>query len=344
MSKLVELFSTVTPDSAVFSANLPTQKIKNIILRSDGRWQGSKTIKGQRVFVYAQTQKECLQKLNKAKPKPKKPTQSKVFVDFALWWVRIYKADNISESTSENYRRTIRKHLNIKTKLSDLTTLELQTVLNNLPATRTRENCYKIIRQIIKKAYELEYVKKDISQFLVLGKIEKSSRTALGLDDQRTLVNSLSDDIFSLRVLVFLCTGMRPNEFKTIRKNEIEQNYLKVHGTKSINAERWIKISSKLQNLILEQDEKFFNFDLKRFRQRFQKHCAQIGIEEIDIYKLRHTFATNLYILRIPEKDRQTYLGHAKGSDITNQVYTTFSPNATAQNIKDIYKEYYPEF
>ena len=58
-----------------------------------------------------------------------------------------------------------------------------------------------------------------------------------------------------------------------------------------------------------------------------EKICAPLGILGIDYevttYTLRHTFATNLYILGIPEKDRQAMMGHAGGSRITNDVYTT---------------------
>ena len=43
-------------------------------------------------------------------------------------------------------------------------------------------------------------------------------------------------------------------------------------------------------------------------------------------------------------KDRQTYMGHAPGSTMTNGVYTTFSPDITAQNNYDIYGDWYPEF
>lgn len=41
---------------------------------------------------------------------------------------------------------------------------------------------------------------------------------------------------------------------------------------------------------------------------------------------------------------RQTYMGHSPGSAMTNGVYTTFSPDVTAQNIYDIYGDWYPEF
>lgn len=37
-------------------------------------------------------------------------------------------------------------------------------------------------------------------------------------------------------------------------------------------------------------------------------------------------------------------MGHSPGSAMTNRVYTTFSQDVTAQNIYDIYGDWYPKF
>ena len=51
------------------------------------------------------------------------------------------------------------------------------------------------------------------------------------------------------------------------------------------------------------ESKEFFIFDNVRFRQRVQDYYKQIGIKRnVDIYCLRHTFATNLYNLHVPEK------------------------------------------
>lgn len=42
--------------------------------------------------------------------------------------------------------------------------------------------------------------------------------------------------------------------------------------------------------------------------------------------------------------DRQTMMGHAGGSRITNDVYTTYSPDVTAAEIREIYGDFLPEF
>ena len=97
--------------------------------------------------------------------------------------------------------------------------------------------------------------------------------------------------------------------------------------------------------MLLNAPDEFFRFDSKKFRIRLQKACAAAGIDyDVDIYTLRHTFATNLYIIGVPEKDRQEYMGHVSGSPMTNDVYTTFTPDVKAENIYDIYGDFLPKF
>ena len=55
-------------------------------------------------------------------------------------------------------------------------------------------------------------------------------------------------------------------------------------------------------------------------------------------------FAPNLYIIGVSEKDRQEYMGHVSGSPMTNDVYTTFTPDVKAKNIYDIYGDFLPKF
>ena len=99
------------------------------------------------------------------------------------------------------------------------------------------------------------------------------------------------------------------------------------------------------QQLRMLKNMEFFKFDNKKFRQHLQRVCDKAGIDyDVDSYTLRHTFATNLYILRVPEKDRQTYMGHAAGSSMTNDVYTTFTPDTTPQDVYDIYGDWLPKF
>ncbi len=321
--------------------------MKYITKRADGRWVARKTINGKRICVYGKTQIEARDKLRTALGKaPGKEPKREQLGKFAKWWLETYKLGNVSDSTYKNYSWTISAHLaKITTPINKVTTVQLQELINKLPASRIRKEVYKLLRQIIRKAYELDYIKKDVSEFLSVGKIDHKSRKALTLEEQRKLIGALGDDMFSRRVLFYLCTGSRPSEIATVRREELRPGWVKLNGTKNKAAVRWVKISDRISTMLAGESPEFFNFDNKRFRQRLQRFCETIELKRtIDVYTLRHTFATNLYILRVPEKDRQTYMGHTAGSSMTNDVYTTFSPDTTPQNIYDIYGDFLPKF
>lgn len=319
--------------------------MKYLTKRSDGRWQGSKVIDGKREFVYARTQAECREKLKNLEKRRKREPKRDSLYAFAKYWLVTYKRGNIADTTYRNYCYIVNSHLKISTPINRLTTAELQARINALPQTRIRKEVYMLLRQIVRKAYELDYIKKDVSQFVTVGKIEKSDGRALTVDEQRLILGALTDDAFSKRILLYLVTGARPGELRRINRKELRPNFLKIEGTKNSRATRWVKVSPKIVELVRTAPSEVFDFDLKRFRERLQRFCTGLGIEyEVTTYTLRHTFATNLYILGVHEKDRQAYMGHAAGSKVTNDVYTTYSPDVDAAEIASVYGDFLPKF
>ena len=166
------------------------------------------------------------------------------------------------------------------------------------------------------------------------------------LEEQRIILNHLTlGDNFSDKILLYLVSGIRPNEVKHIKEIKQSDNdyFMHVQGTKTANADRWIKISKTIAEHFKAKPESFFNFDTQNLRERFKIELEQWGIKYGTLYMLRHTFATNLYYLQVPDKARQMYMGHYS-SKITNDVYTSFDPTIKPIDIKSLYKELYPEF
>lgn len=177
---------------------------------------------------------------------------------------------------------------------------------------------------------------------MVLGKITKSKKTAFAFAEQKIIIKNLKNDTLSNRILFYLLTGSRPSEIKCVE--QIKNDYIFINGTKTGSAARWVKVSPKFSNLLKKQNEKFFNFNVKRFRESYQNFIKSIGINrKCDVYTLRHTFATNLFYLEVPDKTRSAFLGHSK-TEITNDVYTTLDPTLTASDIRMLYGDLYPEF
>lgn len=345
-------FSTNETNETKVASNLAIQQekgetnLKNIGRRPDGRWCGRKTIKGKKITVYAKTQKECYNKLMKAiKLETQEFKYPNEFPQFAMYWFTTYKENNIAQKSEETYLAVIKNDLTkINCTLDELNIDILQKFINTLPPTRKRELVTMILKQITRKAYELDLIKKDYGQFVSKGKIMRKKIQAFTLEQQKLILNNLKDDFFSLTVYTLLLTGCRPNELQTIKQCNIKKNLLLVEGTKTANARRWIKISDWLQNKLLEEPEeiifKKYNFEL--FRKQFKKFLEKLGIKGSP-YMLRHTFATNLFYLGVPDRERQSYMGHFS-SVLTNDVYTDFDPTTDKKDILNLYINLLPQF
>lgn len=331
-----------TPSS---NSNMEDDEImKYMSKRRDGRWQYRRTINGKRVYIYGRTQAICLLKVKEAQKKNFRTGERKMsFYAFARWWLETFKKEALSPNTYKVYAYIVNKHLHVDARVDCVTAERLQKVINDLPPTRIREKTLQILREICKKAYQLDYIKKDISQFLSAGKIQRKQVEAILPEDQAKLIGALGNDDFSLRVLFYLLTGARPTEISSITPESFKKGYLLIKGTKTDAAVRWVKVSERFARTFQEKPAEFYHFDNKRFRERLQRMCGELGIKDVTVYRLRHTFATNLFILGVPDKERQHYMGHTT-TRMTNDVYTDFCPGVTKEDIINIFGDWYPDF
>ena len=142
-----------------------------------------------------------------------------------------------------------------------------------------------------------------------------------------------------------MLTGCRREEARITQKDlYCEENgyYVYINGTKTEKSKRYVKISKRLYDELMAIDGQIFYSDYKSVEKKFRKFVKSLGLQ-ITIHQLRHTFATNLYILGVPDKKRQLYLGHSSVV-MTNDVYTHNDPTLTAKKIKMLYGEWLPEF
>ena len=94
--------------------------------------------------------------------------------------------------------------------------------------------------------------------------------------------------------------------------------------------------------MLRELPDSMFSFAQKTLRKHFSKLLKKIKIKGT-LYMLRYTYATNLQILGASEKELQVYMGHYS-SVLTNDIYTTYSPDVSEEDIRKIYKNLYPYF
>lgn len=322
-------------------------ELKNIRKRKNGLWEARITQHGKRQSVYAKTLKECQKKLVQLKKQQLEEEERKkhpTFYQFAEMWFETYKKPKLSDKSSAKYEVLLKHLASLSMKMNEINIYELQTFLNSYPGTRTKEMLYTTIKAIIRKAYMLDYIKKDISIGLEKGNIKRKKSTAFTIEEQKTILHNLKDDKFSKLIFTYLLTGIRRNEVLTIKHEDIRGDYLYVRGTKTENAERYVKISDKLKNMLnsIESDP-IFDFTTEYIATRLKRFGKKIGITPFGFHKLRHTFASNLYYLGVRDKERQTYMGHST-SALTNDVYTHLDPTISKKDIINIFKDWYPSF
>lgn len=320
--------------------------IKHIRKRVDNRWEGRLVINGVRKSIYGKTQKECYKKYVALKKSLKiitNTTPKVSFYDFAKTWLNTFKKTEISQSTYAMYENIIDKHFVKLTKnITQYNLQELQTFLNALGQTRLKEIAYQTIKQVFRKALELEVIKKDPTQFLVKGKIEKGKRLGFSIAEQKKIVENLRSNTISKYILAYLMLGARLSELSSIKKSNIHDNYVLIEGTKTKSARRWVKISSKYQEILLGYDDPIFNCQSNTIKAKMREFFEKINIKG-STHMLRHTFSTNLYYLGADDNTRKQYLGHSSIM-VTNDIYTHLDPTIKRSDILDIYGDLYPSF
>ncbi len=320
---------------------------KHIRKRADNRWEGRLVLNGQRVSVYAKTQKECHRKvvaLKKSQRIITRKVKKVSLYEFSKTWLDTYKKAEIAPKTYTMYSNIIDKHFSGLTKhIGDYALPELQQFLNSLGQTRTKEITFQTIKQIFRKALQLELIKKDPCEFLVKGKIEKGHRLSFSIAEQKLIFENLRENTISKYILAYLMLGARLSELATIKRENIHDNYVLIEGTKTKSARRWVRISDRYQQILLGyKSEPIFNCQNDTIKAKMREFFNKIGVKG-STHMLRHTFSTNLYYLGADDNTRKQYMGHSSIM-VTNDIYTHLDPTIKKSDILSIYGDLYPSF
>ena len=90
------------------------------------------------------------------------------------------------------------------------------------------------------------------------------------------------------------------------------------------------------------ESENYFYYNPDYYTKKIQEIYAKAKIRDKTLHDLRHTCATNLLYLGMPDKFRQQYLGHAN-IVMTNDVYTNLQDDITKDGLLKLYNNLYPE-
>lgn len=318
-----------------------------ITLRADGRYMVRKMVDGIRKNIYTKTKTEAqkiLKNLQKNIIKVEKPPI--VIYTIKKWfeeWLEIYKRKFVSETSFKQIRQAVDK---IKKEfgnvlLDKLDAIKVQSYLNNLNHSRTKEKLILYFNAGMQKAVDLNKISYNPLKAIVKEPKLKKKQFAYTFNEQEKILSGLKNSNCQEEILCYLLTGARPRELPKKENFDFTNNLVHVYGTKNkTSLHRVIEISeeySKRMELYFQKN-KFHNYE--DIAKEFKTICEKVKIKNGNIYRLRHTFASNQFQLGTHAKQVQEWLGHSN-IQMTLDTYTDIDKTASREKITILYNNLY---
>lgn len=321
--------------------------------RKDKRYELRFYVNGYQYSVYSRDksklQKKYKEKLAQVKKVKREVVPSKyILEEWVDTWINTYKKPFISEGSYENIQIYFNKHILPtfgKMKLTGITIDLIQPFLNKMVKSRTKELIITYFNACLKKAKDLDYIKKNPFDLVVKDKKIKNVRPAFNIFEQEKILNHIKEKDFEFYkiILFYLATGVRRNEALTISPKDFNGLTLHIKGTKTLNSDRKIKITQSLKDVIINNQSHIFDYKENYVTKKFKTYINEIGIDGT-LHSLRHSYATNQYYLGTPAKEVQILMGHSE-INITLNIYTNIeieqNKNKIVNKIKEVYNKYY---
>ena len=215
-----------------------------------------------------------------------------------------------------------------------------------MPKTRIKELVLTYFNACLQKAEDLEYIKKNPIKLIVRDKKIKSVRNSFSIEEQEIILNYIKQDNYEFYklILFYLATGVRRTEALSLKSNDFDGLIVHIRGTKTDNADRYIKITNELKALVYKPGT-IFNYLSGYVTKKFKEYLTDLKISGT-LHCLRHSYATNQYYLGTPAKQVQMQMGHYDIS-VTMNIYTNIKicedKIKISEKIKALYNDYYIE-
>ena len=338
---------------------LEEEDMASVRYRKDGRFELRFYFEAQQYSVYSKDRakltkkkEEKIKKLKREQRERKNKIQETAVYTLNAWyefWYNNYKLPFVSSQTAKEIKSLFKNHVLVsfgKYYLDEITIEILQTYLNKMPKTRKKELIVTYFNACMQKAEDLEHIKKNPFKLVVRDKKIKNIRKAFSIEEQERILNHIKNANYEhyKLILFYLATGVRRSEALAITSKDFNGQVLHIPGTKTDNADRYIKITKDLKNLIYKPG-KIFDIGGSRVTHMFGDYLNELKITGT-LHCLRHSYATNQYYLGTPAKQVQMNMGHSE-INITLDIYTNIvvfeDKDKIVKKIKELYNAYYIE-
>lgn len=229
-----------------------------------------------------------------------------------------------------------------KSKMHTLKTVHYQSILDNaVLAGKSYSTVNKIktlISQLCKFAMSNDIIDRDYSEYLQMPKNNTEKRTPFTREDLHIMWQHWREDPCLAAVLLMCYTGMRTEEFFSLRKSDQTPTMLHTGGSKTAKGKgngegRYcptpFPISEIVESLLQTPGEYLYSspegrkIDICNWRNRvYYKTIDKYQISHIVPYSTRHTFSTICLESGVDKKAITDIMGHEKYST-TADHYTS---------------------
>lgn len=361
-------YESVHPDGEEEDMIRDTYQGIKIKQRTDGRWYARYTVApGIYKDIYGKTKIECVTKLKnfllmpsnvtallkkprkKREPKPKAPAVP-TFRQFFRKWIEVEKAPNVSPVTYDhllsNFRSWFSRDAIADMPIDSISTEYLREFLARMWSLTMRRRIYIVLGDIFRTAVEYGVIARSPMNGIKPPKKVINNKPAFLREEEDRFVEEARKSDFWIIFALMLYEGLRSGEARAFRPCDIKQDRIEVAqsmndkgviGPTKTGRKRYVPIFKDFKDLA----DRYRGDSTEPIFGKVNKHLAQkeyldivkkLGLQHLNMYALRHTFATRCAEAGIIPNQISLWMGH---SDLktTMQYYVSISPQFERENV-----------
>lgn len=313
--------------------------------RKDGRYQGYIDTKEEKKYVYGRTKDEVAVKLKKLLEKglPRKKERNVkngiplTFNAFAQYYFENFRKKKV---VAETYRADLSRYKNhilpvfgempLKSIMPDKVQ-KLIDKLTNAGLGKTADEVYSLLNGIFKMAIKHGLIQHNPVDVIFHIQHERETGKELNLNEIKALISAYNGTKYLDSIMVYLYTGLRPNELETAR---IDGNFII-----AINSKNKGKVKGKVQYKkipIVDELRPYIKNGLTFCPLEYLRSKIK-AVTGHTIKDLRKTFYSRCIECKVNDTVRELIVGHSLGK--VNDTYTGLSDDFLVKEMQKFYYE-----
>lgn len=305
--------------------------------RKNGTYELRYWENGRQHSIYGKTKTELFQKYLERAPKEERAEKgSQTFENFYLLYFEQFKQPKVTEYTYKLEKRKIERYVLPcigQRKLHQITTLDISALLNQITASRTKQDIYKLLNEILKKAKLLKFIKDNPVEIIDRPHHKRKLGKSLTKKEEKAFLELAPLSKYGDILLFLRYSGARRGEALRLSREDIDLDNKTIHlrGTKTDGSDRYIPLFDTILPLLSNLEE-WKNWHQDTITGEFKKICPSHKLHD-----LRHTFATRCLEQGISMKTVQKWLGHSTYEQTAN-TYSHITSEFEQKEIEKVNK------